>query len=172
MKIKLNSRVVRKMHEAGEFFDKDSLIVCYEAAGKIFESDYKTLNIKPNSAVGTAIFNDRLEDVLNRALKQGKLVNEFEGEDLHDLIEINTLDVEGIAKKPMPKRFRVQDTCAMSPLMSNYMNHHMDIMEAGFHSARDERMFYKAIRREASIGNPIGFLVRMYEHAKDYWGIK
>jgi hypothetical protein len=160
------------MHEASEFFDKDSLIVCYETAAKVFTSDYKILKVNPYSEVGHAIFNDRLEDVLNRALKQGRELNEFEGDNLHDLIEIKELDAEGLARKPMPKRFRKQDTNSMTPLWRHYIDHHMDLMDAGFHSARDERMFYKAVRREANVGNPIGFLVRMYEHAKDYWGIE
>jgi hypothetical protein len=169
MNYKPKRRLKDKLNELTEFYDSDTPLEIWESSLELNEFDLLEFRINSDTVTASSLFHKRADQLCDIALTKAIDISRIV--DSTEVYHLDSFDLDVIVNKPFPKSFRREDTKHYSPLFRNYIEYHMDLMDSGFHCARDERMFYQAVRKLAN-NHSVNFVVRMFEHAKDYWGKK
>jgi len=149
-----------------EFFDKETIPSIYSASKKIHRWDMQYFEVSSKEYdLRTKMLFARFRWLCDMLIDKSIDISSFDS-DIRDVFHLTELNIGGLLQRPMPKEMREIDMERYHPISRNYINHYLDMVEAGFYRRRDEDEFYKAITRLAREGYPVKFPVKIYEHSK------
>lgn len=153
-----------------EFFDKGSVEQIIYDARDINRADCAHFHINPLSLQGQRLWIKRIEDLIDITLQKGKDITQVV--DDTGIMEVTSINKQESINGLFPKSFWQEETKYIHPLSAHYISTQLDDIYHGTHNARQERNYFRMMRRIAHQGNSIGILVRSYLRAKEVGGFE